>query len=157
MIPALPRPVRSYLLSFSIACVCTFPSGRIAVRRDPCGATSAWWCDADLAGDLAREARKNGGDIVGAAQRLGIQLTPHASVLARATACTERIKGGLAELQERGGLKYFNKVYRERRQAAAVRGESFMPYAAARARLRQAIGGVAAGETSSIIARVFER
>jgi hypothetical protein len=86
----MPRGVREYLASCDIAAVCFYQTGRVGFTRNPPSDAATWWCAASDAGRLVREARKTGGDIPGAACELGIELTPHAVVLARCAAAVKR-------------------------------------------------------------------
>jgi hypothetical protein len=45
---------------------------------------AAWWVEADQAEGVVKQARKNGGDIPAAARELGVTLTAHDVVIARA-------------------------------------------------------------------------
>ena len=144
LISALPREVKDYLGAFGIAAVVIYRDGRIGVSRDPAGAVAAWWVEADQAGSVVKQARKNGGDIPAAARRLGVVLTEHAIVLVRAAAASKRIRQSLSEAQGRGDLQFFNREYKRRRTAAAAAGQSFMSYGQARTRLYKTIATVAA-------------
>jgi hypothetical protein len=147
-----------YIGAFDLAAVCRYRDGRIGVKRDPAGAQAAWWCEAVKAGPVIRAARRHSGDIPAAARALGIALTDHATVLARATAAVARIEAGMAWAQRNGVLSEFNREYRRRRLAAAARGERFMGYAQAKARLRRAITNVAATGNApvAIVWEVFD-
>jgi len=79
-----------------------------------------------------------------AARALGVALTDHATVLTRAKAAVARIEAGMAWAQRTGVLHQLNQEYRRRRLEAQRRGERFMGYAQAKARLRRAIAKVAA-------------
>jgi hypothetical protein len=93
-IAPLSRAVIQYIAAFDLAAVCRRPDGRIAVARNPAGAAAAWWCDVVKARAVLRPARKGGGDIPAAARALGVALTDHATVLARATAAVAKIEAG---------------------------------------------------------------
>jgi len=112
--------------------------------RNPAAAAGAWWCETGKAGPVIREARRHTGDILAAARALGVTLTDHATVLARTKAAVARIEAGMAWAQRTGPLHEFNQEYRRRRLEAQRRGERFMGYAQATARLRCAITKVAA-------------
>jgi hypothetical protein len=158
VLPALPRAIKDYAASFNIVAVCAYRDGRIGVSRDPVGATAAWWVEAELAGGLIRQVRQNGGDIPTTAQKLGVLLTDHSTVLTRASAATSRIENALSQAQARGDLKFFNAAYKRRRAEAKRAGKSFMSYAQARERLARAIASTAAeGGTvkAKLIAGVF--
>ena len=66
-------------------------------------------------------------------------LRAYATVLARAKAALAKIDAGMAWAQRTGVLHEFNREYRRRRLEAQGRGERFMGYAQAKARLRRAI------------------
>jgi hypothetical protein len=156
-IEPLPRVLRDYIAAFDLAAVCRYPDGRIAVARNPAGAAAAWWCVAHDAGRVIRLARKHGCDIPAAACTLGIALTDHATVLARAKAALARIEAGMAWAQRSGALSEFNREYRRRRLEAQGRGARFMGYAQATARLRRAMTKVTATGTApvAILREVF--
>ena len=160
LISALPREAKDYLGAFGIAAVVIYRDGRIGVSRDPGGAAHAWWLQADQAGGVVKQARKNGGDILAAARHLGVALTEHAIVMARAAAAASRIKRTLSEAQGRGDLKFFNAEYKRRRTAAAAAGQSFMSYGQGGTRLHKTIATVAASGgtvTRTLIESVFGR
>jgi hypothetical protein len=92
---------------FDLAAVCRYLDGRIAVVRNPADADAAWWCEARDAGRVIRLARKHSSDIPAAARTLGIALTDHATVLARAKAAVARIEAGMAWAQRTGVLHEF--------------------------------------------------
>src|SRR6516165_7552415 len=93
----------------------------------------------------ARPSRpSHSGDIPATACALGIALTDHATVLARAKHAVAKIEAGMAWAQRTGALHEFNREYKRRRLEAQRRGERFMGYAQATARLRHAITKVAA-------------
>jgi hypothetical protein len=144
LISALPREARDYLGVFGIAAVVIYRDGRIGVSRNPAGAVAAWWVEDDQARGVVKQARKNGGDVPGAARRLGVALTEHAIVLARAAAASKRIRQTLSEAQGRGDLKFFNAEYKRRRIEAEAVGKCFMSYSQAKAKLHKAIAAVAA-------------
>ena len=160
LISALPREAKDYLGAFGIAAVAIYRDDRIGVSRDPAGAVAAWWVEADQAGGVVKQARKNGGDIPAAARKLGVTLTAHDAVIARAKAATARIEDALSEAQARGDLQFFNREYKRRRSAAAAAGQSFMSYGQARTQLHKTIATVAASGgtlTRALIESVFGR
>jgi hypothetical protein len=101
-ITPLPRPVMDYIAAFDLAAVCRYPDGRTAVARNPAGAQAAWWCETVKARPVIREARRHSGDIPAAARALGVALTEHATVLARAKAALAKIEAGMAWAQRSG-------------------------------------------------------
>jgi hypothetical protein len=143
-IAPLPRAVIDYIAAFNLAAVCRYGDGRLRTTRDPEDAEAAWWCEALKARPLIRAARRRGGDIPAGARALGVALTDHATVLARANGAVAKIKAGMAWAQRTGVLHEFNQEYRRRRLEAQRRGEPFMGYGQATARLRRAITKVAA-------------
>jgi hypothetical protein len=155
-IEPLPRVLRDYIAAFDLAAVCRYLDGRIAVVRNPAGVAAAWWCAAVKARPVIRAARRHSGDIPTAASALLVVLTDHATVLARAKAAVAKIEAGMARAQRDGALSEFNRQYRQRRLEAAADGRRFMTYAQARARLRQVLGRVAAGEPVAIVREVFD-
>ena len=159
-IPSLARAAADYVHAFNIAAVCVYRDGRIGVSRNPVGVAQAWWLQTDEAGAVIREGRKNGGDIPAAARELGVMLTAHDVVIARAKAATARVENALSGAQARGDLQFFNREYKRRRTAAAAAGQSFMSYGQARTRLHKTIATVAASGgtlTRTLIESVFGR
>jgi hypothetical protein len=157
-IPSLTRAAADYVHAFNIAAVCAYRDGHIEVSQNPVGAAQAWWLQADQAGGVVKQARKNGGDIPAAARELGVTLTAHDVVISRAKAATARIENALSEAQRRGDLQFFNAEYKRRRAEAAAAGKGFMSYGQARARLQRAIADVAATGgtvTPALLASVF--
>jgi hypothetical protein len=68
-----------------------------------------------------------------------------------------KIEAGMAWAQRTGVLQEFNQEYRRRRLEAQGRGERFMGYAQATARLRRVFVETAAGNsTAPLMSRVFE-
>jgi hypothetical protein len=86
-----------------------------------------------------------------------VALTDHATVLARAKHAVAKIEAGMAWAQRSGVLHEFNQECRRRRLGAQRRGERFMGYAQATARLRRAITKVAAtgNALAAIVWQVF--
>jgi hypothetical protein len=73
----------------------------------------------------------------------------------------ERLDAFIASMRGTGTLKEFKRAYKSRRQAAFARGEQFMLYATALARLRSAmvpilINGGKPVLGASLFAQVFE-
>jgi hypothetical protein len=147
-IAPLPRAVTDYIAAFDLAAMCRYADGRLGVTRNPAGASAAWWCEAVKAGPVIRAARRHSGDIPAAARELGVPVTDHARVLARAKHAVAKIEAGMAWAQRTGVLHEFNQEYRRRRLEAQRRGERFMGYAMAR--LRRALTKVAANGTAPV-------
>jgi hypothetical protein len=122
----LPRAVMDYIAAFDLAAVCQYRDGRLGVILNPAGAVAAWWCEAVKARPVIREAGRHSGDIPAAARALGVALTDHATVLARAKHAVAKIEAGMAWAQRTGVLHEFNQEYRRRRLEAQRRGERFM-------------------------------
>jgi hypothetical protein len=155
MIERLPAAVRNYIAGFDLAALAITEKG-VKVTRDPTGAKSAWWCRAADAEPL-REwlVEHQSCDVLYAARQIQVSVTAHAIVVQRASAAVARIDQGIDAAQERGLLKLFNDEYRRRRVLAKARGEGFMVYRHARARLRKALATAAAkGESPE---KLFER
>jgi hypothetical protein len=145
--------VRDYLRAFDLTAIEVRRDGRIIRTRNPAGADVAWWCEARDVGRLMRAAKD--GDVPSAAAALGITITEHATVVERAKGAVARIEERVAQAQRTGALAAFNSEYRRRRLEAARDGRRFMTYRQARARLRKALGKVAAGEPVAIVREVF--
>jgi hypothetical protein len=91
-----------------------------------------------LPGRLAVTAERAGRAIRAEAAGRGITLTDHDTAMARVHASVDRVAAMLDEAQANGGLKWFNRGYREWREAARANGLG-MSYAEAKARLRRAL------------------
>jgi hypothetical protein len=121
---------------------------------NPAGCVAGWWAQSHYVRQLLRAAED--GDVPGAGAALGIVITDHTTVAERAKAAIERIEERVVQAHRTGALAAFNSEYRRRRLEAARDGRRFMTYGQAQARLRKAIGKVAAGGiTAGMIGRVF--
>jgi hypothetical protein len=131
-----------------------------------------YWLPAAQAKPLVRRARKHAGrhpDSAAASAALAqaasdhrATLTPHVTAMTRAGAAAERLDAYVASLRSRGAMKEFTRTYRERRMAAAERGEGFMSYKNAELRLRRALipmllNGVPPAMGQSFFAEIFRR
>src|SRR5258708_11456729 len=67
-------------------------------------------------------------------------LTPHNVAISRADKASRRIEQYMASLRGTGVLKEFNRAYKQHRTAATARGQGFMTYKVAEARLRRGPG-----------------
>jgi hypothetical protein len=95
---------------------------------------------------VARRARKLAGDgrdvatstnaLAQAAADHRVKLTPDDVAISRARSAAMKLD---AYLSGRGVLRDFNAAFKQRREAAAMRGEGFMSYRAAESRLRKAL------------------
>jgi hypothetical protein len=154
-IPKLDPAVRRYLLQFDLACIALTRDRRLISTTDPSGVEAAWWCRASDIGVVLRRARLDHGDVQAAAAGLGMRLVEHAHAVQRAHDCVCRLDARLSHAQRGGDLQFFNREFRQRRLLAQAEGRPFMPYTAAKARLRKALLGVAAGDRPGLIACVF--
>ena len=158
----LTPAVRRYLSAFDLIAIYVTAEDRVHVGRNPAGAVAAWWVKSRA---MARKialaidnAHPPADRVVSAAAKLGVLLTEHATVVARATAAAARISRYISEAQANGGLKFFNAEYKRRRTEAAAAGKRFITYGQARARLQKAIAkGAATGAmvTPKLIADVL--
>ena len=128
-IEPLSPGVRDYLRAFDLTAIAVTANGRIRALRNPAGAEAAEWCVARDASSVTRIVRKHCGNIPAAARALGVALTDHATVPARATAALAGIEARMASAQRTGVLHEFNQEYRRRRLEAQRQGERFMSYA----------------------------
>jgi hypothetical protein len=154
----LAPAVRSYIAGFDLAALAVTDRG-IRLTLDPAGARAAWWCRAADAEPLREGlAEHQSFDVLYAARQLAVSVTPHHVVLARASAALARIDTRLDQAQEQGLLKQFNREYKRRRALAKERGQGFIIYRHARARLRKLLAAMAAtGESpESLFDRVFD-
>jgi hypothetical protein len=153
----IPRgPVREYLIAFGTR---DLERTRLAIRRSWHWAVDitlvCWMKDREsakriaravnadlehhiLPGRLAVTAERAGRAIRAEAEVQGIMLTDHDAAMARVHASVDRVAAMLDEAQANGGLKWFNRGYREWREAARAKGLG-MSYAEAKARLRRAL------------------
>jgi hypothetical protein len=161
------RAALAYCSRAGLASIFVSPVGRIRIGTDPlrAGAVVAWWCKADDAArvaELARRLREQAPPpvaIVRAAAELQVPLTNNAVAMTRAKAAIAKLSERIERANDTGRLAPFNAEFKRRRLAARARGERFMSYALARARLR-AVLETAAGSgmvTGSVIAMVFDR
>jgi hypothetical protein len=92
----------------------------------------------DDEGLLAATAKTAQRKVENVAAHMGIALTEHDTVLARARSAVAFIEERIAQAQANGELSWFNSAYRAWRLEAKQHGRG-MSYAEARARLRQNI------------------
>jgi hypothetical protein len=155
MITAMPRAILNYVYGFGLTAVAVTRDGRIVSVRDPTGCEAAWWVESKHAGKIIRAVKD--ADVAGAAVTLGIQVTEHGEVVMRARHAVAKIEDGMAWAQRTGVLSAFNSEYRRRRLEAFKAGRGFMSYRDAQARLRKALGKVAAGAGPVAVVRaVFD-
>ena len=111
-------------------------------------------------------ARKIAGNAVDALHQAGTEkratLTPHGVAMTRAADAAKRLDSYIEGLRARGAMREFTKTYRRYRLAAAQRGEGFMTFKTAEARLRKAlipllVGGRTIGPTQSLFAQIFDQ
>jgi hypothetical protein len=113
------------------------------------GAAEVLWLWKGSPREIAAKARAlvgNAGDVEAAvaalqeaAVRLRATLTKHNVAIARAGAAAQCLDQFMSSMHGTGVLREFNRTYKARRQAAFARGEGFMNYKIALARLRSAI------------------
>jgi hypothetical protein len=145
-----------YIMAFDLAAVCRYPDDRIAVARNPAGTEAAWWCEAAKAGPVIREAtlRRHPGSCLRARRNAHRACHGPGARQGRSPGSRPASLGR----EETGVLHQLNQEYRRRRLEAQRRGERFMGYAQATARLRRAMMKVAAIGTApvAIVGEVFE-
>jgi hypothetical protein len=156
-IPPIQNSVLSYFRTFDLKCVARARDGRLISTRDPAGHEMAWWCRAVDVARIIRRARVSG-DVPAAAAALGVRLIDHGHAVRRAEGSVRRLNARMMQAQRTGALVQFNHEYKRRRQEAFVRGKPFMPYTAARARLRQVLVEAKADRAlpASLMTRIFE-
>jgi hypothetical protein len=125
---------------------CTF---RVTRKIDDPGILASFWIDQSFAVSVARIARNNAGAapsldeavnaLCAAADERGAILTPGHVAMARAMELSTRMAAHLDAMQADGRLAEFNREYRRRRMAARLRGEHFMSFSNAEARLSRAL------------------
>ncbi|KJC59525.1 hypothetical protein UP10_18755 [Bradyrhizobium sp. LTSPM299] len=106
--------------------------------------------DADAAISALREA----------AAHHRVTLTAHDTAISRADVAAHRLDQFVESLRARGAMREFTKSYKAARLAARGRGEGFMSYAVAEARLRMAlipylVSGCEVGAVPSLFAEIF--
>jgi hypothetical protein len=89
-------------------------------------------------------------------------LTPNDVANTRARDAAGRIDAYLKAMTANDPLREFNRAYKQHRMAATARGEGFMSYATATARLRRAlipllVNGRTIGPAQSLFAEIFGR
>lgn len=116
---------------------------------------------ADLRGRSPRTVDAAMVAVTQAARRMGVRLSEHASVLARAKAATKRISDRVEQAAKAGDLRFFNVLFAQRRRAAALEGRK-LDYGACRQRFETALAHIAAsrtagdpGITTDVLAMVF--
>jgi hypothetical protein len=112
-------------------------------------AVAAYWLSADRARAVAARARKLAGDAADvegtistlkeAALQLRVTLTPHDVAISRAGAMAKQLDAFMASMTGTSVLREFNRTFKSRRLAAFARGEQFIKYPIALARLRSAL------------------
>jgi hypothetical protein len=148
--------------------VCAFHVGH---KIDP-RAVSVQWLPEPKARAIVKHARQDAGrspDAATAARALAQAaadhrqtLTPHEVAITRARDASRKIEQYMQSLRGTGALKEFNRAYKQHRMAATARGEGFMSYATATARLRRAlipllVNGRTVGPAQSLFAEIFDR
>jgi hypothetical protein len=146
---------------------CSF---KVGSKIDPY-TVEIYWLTAAQAKPLVRLARKQAGRqpdisaasaaLARAATALRVTLTPNDVAMARAGEAATKLNRYIDGLRGTGVLKEFTRAYRRHRLAATARGEGFMSFAVAEARLRLAlipllVGGETVGPTQSLFANIFD-
>src|SRR5262245_16056069 len=103
LLQPLTPEVRNYTAAFDLHPIIRFADGRIKAAAGVAGGVETFWCegkrDAHLVAELAAKQRLS---IPEAARLLHIRVGPHAQVVAKATACVERINGALVKAHGNG-------------------------------------------------------
>jgi hypothetical protein len=169
---ASSKAIRYLEASGAVAIYVTCPADFVPVRVGKIGphAVAIFWLNSHQAVAVARLARRLAGadsdrdDAVlalrEAAAELGVTLTPHDTAISRAAAAVERLDAFMDSLRANGGYRAFTKEYKRRRLAARERGEGFMTFKVAEARLRAALVPLLIGGKpvlgASLFAEVFK-
>jgi hypothetical protein len=145
------KPALAYLEASgarAISIITDVDGAAISVGMKP-GATVIFWLPQQHSRSVAARARTIAGDnpdtdaaisaLREAAAHGRVTLTEHNIAISRAHAMAERLDAFMDSMRGTGVLKEFTRTYKQRRIAAAERGEGFMSYGAALARLRQAM------------------
>src|SRR5438128_1739844 len=128
---------------------------------------STVWLDERDAPRVAREARRLAGDspdastataaLARSAASIGAPLTPDDVAIARADDAAQRLDSMLETMRRDGTLREFNAAYKARRSAAAARGEGFMGFGVAMARLKAALIPMLVGKNAGPMQSLFEQ
>jgi len=146
------KAARDYLIASGASAIsvidnetgCTFATGKL----NPRAAVVFWLPDGEARAvvKLARRAAGKKPDIAAATSALQradadqrVTLTTHDVAMTRAGDALVRLDGYLEAMRRSGQLAEFNKQYKRHRMAAGLRGEGFMSFATAMARLRAAL------------------
>jgi hypothetical protein len=92
--------------------------------------------------------------------RANVSQPPPTSAALITADAAKRLDACVEGLRARGAMREFTKAYRRHRLAAMERGEGFMTFKTAEARLRKAlipllVGGRTIGPTQSLFAQIF--
>jgi len=122
---------------------------KVSRKVDAPGIVASFWIDKALATSVARIARNKAGKkpslecaslaLHKAAAARGAHVTSGPIAMARATELSAKLEVVLDQMQQSGRLAEFNREYRRRRMAATLRGEGYMSFTTAKARLHRAI------------------
>jgi hypothetical protein len=170
MIESLPRGVADYLSGYRVAAVVITKTGKLAVRApadlNRVAPVAAWWTKSRAEAEQILVAigehhpasfERAEAEIKAAANRLGVTLSEHTRVMERASAAAAKLDGKLAEAQNDGDLRFFNREFKRRRIEAQRAGKGFLSYPTALGRLPRLLAGAAAGtKPESLLAAVFE-
>jgi hypothetical protein len=100
---------------------------------------ASWVDDADIARRiLTASCGPSIQAIAEAAQRMGVQMTPHSVVMQRVRIAVTEVQKIIEAANASGELSWFNRGFREWRLEAKQHGR-YMSYAEARARLRRVV------------------
>jgi hypothetical protein len=148
-IPKIPADIRNYLADFNLIAIAITTCGRVVLCENPTGHAAAWWLARKDGNRLLEEVRGQirRHDVQAAAKRLRIRIVEHATCMARTDQALGRLDDILRNAKANGGLKTFHEAYRKRREAAFLRGESYMPFSTARKRLERTLTRCIASET----------
>jgi hypothetical protein len=146
--------------------VCAF---RIGLKIDQ-NAVAVYWLPEPNAALIVKQVRRDAGrtpdaDVATAALHRAAAdnrttLTPHATATERAGNAVRQLDAHLDAMRGSGVLAEFNREYKRQREAATLRGEGYMPFSTATARLRRAlipllIGGKQLAVGQSLFAEIF--
>jgi hypothetical protein len=167
MIEIPDRACHDYLRSFGLGCIFVTAGGKIGAGSDLAHAdqpVAAWWCNSRRSAEeilTAVNGRYAGIEeatraVLQAATRLGVVLSGHEAVLARARAAARELDARVSSANAAGTLQFLNQEYRRRRLEAERSGRRFMTYSEAQRRLKAALAGAAAGyAVADLVKQVF--
>jgi hypothetical protein len=144
-IPKIPADIRHYIAALDLVSIAITSRNHLVLTTDPAGHQQAWWLHRRDGNRLLEEARHRR-NVELAAKKLAVRITEHSRCMARCDLALGKVDAILRNAKANGTLQKFHHAYRERREAARRRGETFIPFSTAHKRLeRELTRCIAAG------------